>query len=308
MDRNLRAFISVAEMASLTAAADKIGITQPSITKRLNNLETELGSRLFTRHHRGIVLTDAGERFYKRAKRIEQEYLQAAEELKSLTSAGLPVLRIGAGPLFHLRYVSRIFGMMHSEFNALKFVLNAGINEMTIPMLLAGELDLVLGVIDYSGDELGLRTQALTTVEQGVVMRRTSSALQDDGRLPASELHKRPWILYGADRKNEDWLKRYFARNSLSSPTIVLRTSAFSAGLQLVESDQFVMMAPLQLAPVIESAGLVIHPVSPALNRQPAGIYVRESSMEFHAVQRFIELLQREFAELPEGSNGQSSY
>ena len=100
MDKNIKAFLSIAETLNLTAAASNIGLTQPSITKRLLNLESELGTALFDRHRRGMTLTAAGSKFLQRARRIQQEYEQGRAELKYLVDAGIDTLRIGAGPLF----------------------------------------------------------------------------------------------------------------------------------------------------------------------------------------------------------------
>ena len=56
----LRYFAAVARSKSLSRAADELHIAQPAITRQLKLLETELEAVLFTRHHRGVELTDAG--------------------------------------------------------------------------------------------------------------------------------------------------------------------------------------------------------------------------------------------------------
>ena len=63
MDRNLAAFLAVAKTENLTKASDHLGLTQPSITKRIANLEEEFGTPLFDRHRRGMALTPAGKLF-----------------------------------------------------------------------------------------------------------------------------------------------------------------------------------------------------------------------------------------------------
>jgi len=81
LDRNIIASLVVADYGKLTLAAKAIGLTQPSLTKRLLNLESNLGSQLFYRTRRGMQLTPAGKRFLVRAKRIEQEFLQAKDRI-----------------------------------------------------------------------------------------------------------------------------------------------------------------------------------------------------------------------------------
>lgn len=291
MDKNLRAFISVVERGNLKSAADHIGLTQPSITKRLQNMETQLGGPLFDRSGRGMTLTSAGRQFFERAKRIEKEYIQAREEIQNLMGAGMDVLRIGAGPLFYLQYLPTILATLHDEYPAVKFELHADINERTIPLLLAGRLDIVLGVLDQTLDESELMAIPVTTVEQAVILPAQSS-LSGNASLSGLEIHQLSWILFGEDKSNEQWLINYFAKHRLGQPTIVLRTRAFSTGLQMVADGGFAMMAPIQLKPIVHTRGLQILPVTPALSQFKAGAYVRPSSMGFGLMQRIVELLK----------------
>ena len=53
----LRTLIHVADLGSLSKAADRIGIAQPALSRQIRMLEEELSVRLFTRHGRGMVLT-----------------------------------------------------------------------------------------------------------------------------------------------------------------------------------------------------------------------------------------------------------
>lgn len=295
MDKNLRAFLSVVDNGNLKAAADKIGLTQPSITKRLHNMEADIGGPLFDRSGRGMTLTSAGKKFYQRAKRIEQEYLQAREEIQNLSGAGLDVLRVGAGPLFHLRYVPAVFNLLHKEFPSVQFELHADTNEKTIPLLQEGLLDIALGILDHPADEMGLQAIPITDVEQAVILP-PQSTLSNKKHLTFREVHKLSWILYGGDKSNEQWLVQYFTKNNLGSPSIVLRTSSFSTGLEMVKFGKFAMMAPIRLKSVIESAGLNIRPVNPPISQHSAGAYVRPSSLGFGVVKRFIALLEQECA------------
>ena len=105
MDRKIRAFLAIVDEGTITGAANRIGLAQPSLTKFLQRLETELGARLFERKTRGIELTTFGEKFLVRARRIEAEYRFAFEEIAAMKHGGLPVLRIGAGPLYHMLHV-----------------------------------------------------------------------------------------------------------------------------------------------------------------------------------------------------------
>src|SRR6202012_2047608 len=64
--RSLRYFVQIAELGSITAAAQRLRVSQPSLTRHLHKLEQDLGVTLFVRAHRGGVLTAAGRSLLER--------------------------------------------------------------------------------------------------------------------------------------------------------------------------------------------------------------------------------------------------
>ncbi len=81
----LKAFIAVAENLSFSIAAEKIFITQPAISKRIANLESQLGSALFDRIGRQVRLTDAGRALLPRALNIINELEDSRRAIANLS-------------------------------------------------------------------------------------------------------------------------------------------------------------------------------------------------------------------------------
>ena len=75
----LHTFVSVVKLGSFNQAADKLSLSAPAIMKQMNSLEKSVGVPLFYRSNRGIVLTPAGESFYKDAKTILRHTRKAME-------------------------------------------------------------------------------------------------------------------------------------------------------------------------------------------------------------------------------------
>lgn len=69
----LRTLIHVADLGSLSKVADRIGIAQPALSRQIRMLEEELSVRLFTRHGRGMVLTEKGREILEHATRVMSE-------------------------------------------------------------------------------------------------------------------------------------------------------------------------------------------------------------------------------------------
>ena len=89
-----RVFYYVARCGSFTRAAQALLSNQPNVSKAIQNLENQLGCALFARSHRGVQLTEAGERLYAHARIAFDQLSQAEQELRLDASGG--VINIGA--------------------------------------------------------------------------------------------------------------------------------------------------------------------------------------------------------------------
>jgi DNA-binding transcriptional LysR family regulator len=94
--RHLRAFMAVAEELSFTGAARKLHISQPPLSRQIQQLEKEIGVTLFVRRSHGIELTDRGRVFLAEARRLSgmaNEFLQTAHRLRR---EDIAIVRIGS--------------------------------------------------------------------------------------------------------------------------------------------------------------------------------------------------------------------
>ena len=86
--RRIQHFVHVAELGSLSKAAERLNIVQPALSQSVKRLEGELGANLFTRSRKGMELTDSGNTFLKHAYGILNQYNRAKESLS--TQGGEP--------------------------------------------------------------------------------------------------------------------------------------------------------------------------------------------------------------------------
>ena len=98
MDRidAMRLFLRVADAGSFSRAANDLGIGQPTVSRRIQDLEHRLGAELFQRTTRALSLTEAGERFRQRARLILSEFDVAEAEARGLDGEPIGLLRITA--------------------------------------------------------------------------------------------------------------------------------------------------------------------------------------------------------------------
>jgi LysR family transcriptional regulator, nitrogen assimilation regulatory protein len=94
----IRTLVHIAELGSVTAAAERLGIAQPALSRQVRMLEAELNAPVFTRHGRGMALTELGEKLLSPASEI----LMRLDEIRQLAADGntsfLGRVRVGVTP------------------------------------------------------------------------------------------------------------------------------------------------------------------------------------------------------------------
>ncbi|MDB6178213.1 LysR family transcriptional regulator [Paracoccus sp. Z330] len=288
MEKNLAAFMAVARLGSLTLASDHLGLTQPSVTKRIANLEADFDTPLFERSRRGMTLTEAGELVLNRAKRIEDEYRYCREEIATIRTSGLSVLRVAAGPLFHLSWVSGLFASLKDQFPQLRLELIATTSQPNWQALLNGQIDVYLGVLNDVDPDADICSQHVAMIEHGIVLR-PDHRLAHESPVDLTQMTAEKWVIFGSDPETESRLRRSVSPQDDSADIIDIRTASFSTGLQLVKDGPFVMSAPLQLANHAKTQGLLILPTLQGLPRREAGIHMRPSSKGYGAMQAILK-------------------
>ena len=171
MDLNqLRNFITVAELNSLTKAADQLFISQSALSMSISRLETELGTKLFNRTKNSMSLNDAGKTTLKTAESIVGSWTDLVENLQKNNSYEEQNLLIGwteRGPLLFADYYLR----KHFPIRTLKYV---KFNEEQVSsMLLSGEADFAFSSRTHDDPDTGIsslwlgQTQLKVAVPKG---------------------------------------------------------------------------------------------------------------------------------------------
>lgn len=85
--QQLRYFVAVAEAGSLSAAAEKLFVSQPNLSKTVVSIESQYGTKMFKRTARGMLLTDEGNLFYQNAKKIISQMDELEHNLKMISAS-----------------------------------------------------------------------------------------------------------------------------------------------------------------------------------------------------------------------------
>ncbi|MEH6448383.1 MAG: LysR family transcriptional regulator [Oleispira sp.] len=93
---SMQAFINVVESGSFSESARRMGLSQPSVSRQVNALETQLGVRLLQRTTRSLSLTEAGQVYYDKAKLIQYAVTEASQAISGFKDSPSGLLRISA--------------------------------------------------------------------------------------------------------------------------------------------------------------------------------------------------------------------
>jgi DNA-binding transcriptional LysR family regulator len=140
--RRLRYFAVTAAEGSIHAAAARLSIAQPALSRQIRDLEAELDAALFQRSARGVKLTPAGEVLVKEVERLFVELDLAISRTKRASRGQVGHLRIGLTlPSAELKFVSAAFAASRREFEDVDFAMRLVSSDQQIEALHRGEID-----------------------------------------------------------------------------------------------------------------------------------------------------------------------
>ncbi|KZX74612.1 LysR family transcriptional regulator, partial [Alcanivorax sp. HI0011] len=141
----LSAFMAVAETGSFSAAAERLYITQPAISKRIALLEQQLGARLFDRVGRQIQLTEAGRSLLPRARQVLMDVEDMARAIHDLSGSVTGKLRIGTSHHIGLHRLPPVLRQFSRDYPKVELDIHFIDSEEAWEGVLHGELE--MGVV-----------------------------------------------------------------------------------------------------------------------------------------------------------------
>lgn len=239
--RHLRDFIAIASSRSLRSAAASLGLTQPAISRSLQELEEELGVPLFERNPRGVVLTPAGEKYLLRAKVASESLRRGLEEARQFDGdqrGTVTVMLSSAAAMGLLAYAYPRFRKAWPAIN-LRFVDGpfAGVE----PRLRSGELDFYVGPRRGREQERGYVVQTVSDNAR-VVIARQGHALSASTSL--AQLVDADWLIAGLSDRVEDELEAVFSAAGLACPQVRTRAESMIVLIVLLATTDAVALLP----------------------------------------------------------------
>ena len=192
MDFRLKVFYTVASRLSFTKAATELFITQPAISKHIQELEEQYKIKLFDRNGSKISLTNAGEVLLKHTNNIFEIYREIDFDMSSLINEHTGLLRIGASTTISQYILPPLLARFHQKMENIKVNLLNGNSEQIENALLNKEIE--IGIVEGQSKKKSIKyTQFLK--DELVLVCKSSHALVNKDEFTAADLKKMNFLV-----------------------------------------------------------------------------------------------------------------
>ena len=148
----LRAVATVADAGSVTAAAERLEVTQPALSYQIRRIEKTLGAELFERTREGMVPTRIGARVVRAARNIEQELLRAEHDVERLLTGDRGLLRVSSECFTAYHWLPDVLRAFRHEYPEVDVEIDvATSSRRPFETLKQGDVDLVLTTVPPVG-------------------------------------------------------------------------------------------------------------------------------------------------------------
>ena len=263
--RVLKYFLTVAREGGLTGASEVLHVTQPTMSRQIQELEEELGQKLFIRTTRSMVLTPEGMLLRKRAEEILEMAERTKAEFSSMNIDVTGDIFIGSGETYTLQYITDLMAALREDHPGIHFQIYSGNAEDVLERLEKGLLDfgVLIGSVDVSRYH-SLRLPARDT--WGLILRK-DHPLADKETIRKEDLADLPLItsrqnLSGQKTGNDysDWF-----RGGYDSLNIVATYSLLYNAALMVKSGIGCAIGLDRIINTTETADLCFRPFDPPL-------------------------------------------
>jgi LysR family hca operon transcriptional activator len=209
--RHLRYFVAVAEAGNLTLAAEqKLHTSQPSLSRQIRDLESELGAQLLTRRARGIELTPAGRTFLDHARSLLAQVEAAAEATRRVAHPAKPCFTMGFLTGHELTWMPEALRILRDELPNIDVMISSQYSPRLAAGLLKGTIDAAVLRREKGAPGLAFR---LLVKEPLTVILPSDHRLAERKAISPGELAGEPFVIVSHTAPVlriviEDYLKR----------------------------------------------------------------------------------------------------
>lgn len=290
--RHLHTFVAVAQQGTLGRAAETLNLSQPALSKTLNELEQLTGTRLLDRGRLGAQLTLVGEQFLTHAIRVLDALNTAGQSLNYQPEQNNAVIRIGALPTAALGILPEVIGQVHKLQPDLTLQVATTNNPMLLAGLKSAELDVGIGRMSDPEMMSGLNYEMLFLESLKLVVRPDHPLLQTT--ITLSRVLEWPVVVLPTGTVPRQNAEDLLHSHGCTLPTGCIETLSASLSRQLTANFDYVWFVPSgAVKNDLRQGSLVALPIMPIGVGDPIGIITRVDAPLSAGVQSLINAIRK---------------
>ena len=290
--RHLHTFVAVAQQGTLGRAAETLNLSQPALSKTLNELEQLTGTRLFERGRLGAQLTLVGEQFLTHAVKVLDALNTAGQSLTRRNDVVPDVVRIGALPTAALGILPAVIGQFHKQQRNITLQVATMNNTMLLAGLKSGELDLGIGRMSDPELMSGLNYELLFLESLKLVVRPRHPILNDTVTL--SRVMEWPVVVSPKGTVPRQNAETLLQTQGCKLPPGCIETLSASLSRQLTVDYDYVWFVPSgAVKEDLRQGSLVALPVTTPGPGEPIGVLTRVEAPLSAATQTLLSAIRK---------------
>jgi DNA-binding transcriptional LysR family regulator len=292
-------FTEVVEARSFAEAGRRLGYTSSAISQQISAFERSLGVKLFERGAHSIQITAAGQYLWQQNRGLTELLDRLQRDITSLAIGEIGKIRVGCFPSAGTSLLAPVICRMMTSVPGCEVSASEGEPADLLPLLTAGDLDLVVGFQYDSAllslpDSVRMRTIMSDPVR---VVAAKSHPLAQLVQVDFSMLSDQSWVTNSENTLAHDCLLNLAAAAKFS-PNIVFRTNNFAIIHSILEETRYVALIPdLAFAP----ASLVAHLSMPPVAYREVFVLTRIELDQLPLIGRFIDWLTERAQQCSDG-------
>ena len=296
--RDLDTFAVVVASGGMRKAAEKLHLSQPSVSKAIAELESALGVTLLDRSRQGIQVTDFGRSLLKRAEAIFDELEQGARELDQLADPYSGEINFACAETVNGGIVSAAMERMSKRYPGVAFSVDSGDTPVLMSRFLEGRVsDFVItrpygAVIDPA-----VRAEPLFREKLQVVVGRNSRWAQRR-KMELGELAGESWILSRNEATGDSPVVEAFRLAGVPLPRHTVLTGSLNVRHSLLATGRFVTVMPHSFLRFGATEALKVLPIPLGQWSMPTMILTLASRSLSPAAQTFLQAVRELAREL----------
>jgi len=286
--RHLRYFVALADCLSFTRAAERVHVTQSTLSHQIRQLEDELGQPLFERIGKKVVTTEAGELLRGYAARALQEVDHGVALLKPGSGQLSGNVRVGATHTFNIGLIPECVAQSLARHPTVRIGVEELSAEVIVDRVKSRELD--LGIAYRPHDAAQLWFEPLYNEEMVLVVAK-DHPLAARKRIRMVELHRQELVLMSTHFSTRTMLDECF-RAAGAEPLVVAEMSTVAPMLALVARTRIGSIVAINAVPETMTGLKLIPLENPTPVRTPGILWRLHEAQPAH-VQTFAVILRK---------------